>query len=119
MRGYMKVIKRDGRKKEFDESTIFKAIKAANNSKEYPIEKEKRITDDQIMEVVKWVVKKMPKAVDEISVEEIQDLVEDGLVHKNHTEVVRSFIKYREDRRNRHSDNIISRSHFTAIFQHR
>ena len=58
MRGYMKVIKRDGRKKEFDESTIFKAIKAANNSKEYPIEKEKRITDDQIMEVVKWVVKK-------------------------------------------------------------
>ena len=95
----MKVIKRDGRKKEFDESTIFKAIKAANNSKEYPIEKEKRITDDQIMEVVKWVVKKMPKAVDEISVEEIQDLVEDGLVHKNHTEVVRSFIKYREDRR--------------------
>ena len=51
------------------------------------------------MDVVKWVVKKMPKAVDEISVEEIQDLVEDGLVHKNYTAVVRSFIKYREDRR--------------------
>lgn len=94
----MVVIKRDNRKKEFDESKIFKAIKAANNSKEYPVEKEKRITDDQIMEVVKWVVKKMPKAVDEISVEEVQDLVEDGLVHKNHTEVVRSFIKYREQR---------------------
>jgi ribonucleoside-triphosphate reductase len=94
----MKVIKRDDRREEFDESTIFKAIKKANNSKEYPVEKDKRITDDQIMEVVKWVVKKMPKAVDEISVEEIQDLVEDGLVHKNHTEVVRSFIKYREER---------------------
>lgn len=95
----MKVIKRDGRKKEFDESKIFKAIKAANSSKEYPIEKENKITDDQIMEVVKWVVKKMPKAVEEISVEEIQDLVEDGLVHKNYTSVVRSFIKYRENRR--------------------
>lgn len=95
----MKVIKRDGRKKEFDEATIFKAIKAANNSKEYPVEKENKITDDQIMDVVKWVVKKMPKAVEEITVEEIQDLVEDGLVHKNYTAVVRSFIKYREDRR--------------------
>lgn len=98
-RGFMKVIKRDGRKKEFDESKIFKAIKAANSSKEYPIEKENKITDDQIMEVVKWVVKKMPKAVEEVSVEEIQDLVEDGLVHKNYTSVVRSFIKYRENRR--------------------
>lgn len=95
----MKVIKRDDRREDFDETTIFKSIKKANNSKEYPVDKESKITDDQITEVVKWVVKKIPKTVEEISVEQIQDLVEDGLVHKNHTDVVRSFIKYREDRR--------------------
>lgn len=95
----MKVIKRDERRKEFDESKIFKAIKAANTSKEFPVEKENRMTDEEIMSVVSWVVKKLPKSEDEISVEKIQNLVEDGLVHKNHTDVVRSFIKYRELRR--------------------
>lgn len=95
----MKVIKRDERRKEFDESKIFKAIKAANTSKEFPVEKENRMTDEEIMSVVSWVVKKIPKSEEEISVEKIQNLVEDGLVHKNHTDVVRSFIKYREFRR--------------------
>lgn len=90
----MKVIKRDGRITNFDEKKIFDAINAANKT----LEKEKRITEQQIMDVVSWIMKKIPKAKEEISVEEIQDLVEDGLVHKNHTEVVRNYIKYRDER---------------------
>lgn len=88
----MKVLKRNGIKvEEFDESKIYKAINEANKA----TDKEKRITTDQIMDLVAWVMKKLPKK-EQVEVEEIQDLVEDAFVHKNYTELFRNFRDYRK-----------------------
>ncbi len=88
----MEVLKRNGIKKElFDSTKIYKAINEANKA----TVKEKRITPEQIQELVSWVEKKLPKK-DLVEVEEIQDLVEEAFVHKNHTELFRNFRDYRK-----------------------
>lgn len=88
----MEVLKRNGIKKElFDSTKIYRAINEANKA----TVKEKRITPEQIQELVSWVEKKLPKK-DLVEVEEIQDLVEDAFVHKNHTELFRNFRDYRK-----------------------
>lgn len=91
----MKVLKRDGLKKEdFDKRKIERVIKEANNS----LLKEKRITNEQISELVAWVVKKLPKNVEIIEIEEIQNLVEESFVQKKYTELFRVFRDYRKSR---------------------
>lgn len=90
----MKVLKRDGLKvQDFDDKKIFKAISEANKA----MAKEKRITGDQITELVSWVIKKLPKDKEQIEVEAIQDLVEEAFVHKNYTELFRAFRDYRKN----------------------
>lgn len=89
----MKVLKRDGLKiQDFDETKIFKAIKEANKT----LSKEEKISDEQIQDLVKWIIKKLPKK-DQIEVEAIQDLVEESFVHKNYTELFRAFRDYRKN----------------------
>lgn len=87
------VIKRDGKKVEFNEKNIEKAIIAANKS----IEPDKRIDDDKIQKVVSFVKNEATKKA-EIDVEEIQDLVEKGLQNKNCYDVAKAFILYRNER---------------------
>lgn len=90
----MKVLKRDGLKvQDFDDKKIFRAISEANKA----MAKEKRITGDQITELVSWVIKKLPKGKEQIEVEAIQDLVEEAFVHKNYTELFRAFRDYRKN----------------------
>lgn len=87
------VIKRDGKKVDFNEKNIEKAIIAANKS----VEPDKRIDDDKIQKVVSFVKNEATKKA-EIDVEEIQDLVEKGLQNKNCYDVAKSFILYRNER---------------------
>lgn len=87
------VIKRDGKKVEFNEKNIEKAIIAANKS----VEPDKRIDDDKIQKVVSFVKNEATKKA-EIDVEEIQDLVEKGLQNKNCYDVAKAFILYRNER---------------------
>lgn len=87
------VIKRDGKKVEFNEKNIEKAIIAANKS----VEPDKRIDDDKIQKVVSFVKNEATKKA-EIDVEEIQDLVEKGLQNKNCYGVAKAFILYRNER---------------------
>lgn len=89
----MKVIKRDGKKENFDEVNILRAISKANNS----LEKEKRITDEKIQEILNLVKSKLPKN-EEIDIENIQDLVENSLMEENCFDVAKAFILYREER---------------------
>lgn len=89
----MKVLKRDGLKvQDFDETKIFKAIREANKT----LSKEEKISDEQIQDLVKWIIKKLPNK-DQIEVEAIQDLVEESFVHKNYTELFRAFRDYRKN----------------------
>lgn len=91
----MKVIKRDGRIVEFDPSKIRKAILAAfvsvdGKETDYAIEKADIIAD--FIEGYYLDVDETP------GIEEIQDLVEKGLMATKRKDVAKAYILYREER---------------------
>ena len=88
----MKVIKRDGKKEEFNEINIRKVIDKANSS----VSKKNQLSSEKIEKVLSYVLKNI--SGEEIEVEKIQDLVENGLMKENCFDVAKSFILYREER---------------------
>ncbi|ADD08969.1 ribonucleoside-diphosphate reductase, adenosylcobalamin-dependent [Aciduliprofundum boonei T469] len=89
----MKVIKRDGRIVDFSEDKIFQAImKAMNSIGGYGEEDAQRVT--------RKVVEKIKESrVERITVEKIQDIVEETLMLEGYINVAKSYILYREERR--------------------
>lgn len=94
------VIKRDGVKKEFDSTKIKRVIKLANNS----VEKEERLTDDAIDEIVESILFDLNSLKDEngnnleeVKIETIQDYVEKELSKANYT-VGKAFAFKRKER---------------------
>ena len=87
----MKVIKRDGRKMTFDVTKIENAIRKASEE----VEKEYRMTEDDICYIANQVTKECSARRHTFHVEEIQDLVENKLIQYNYAEVARHYIKYR------------------------
>lgn len=84
----MKVIKRDGRKVEFDKDKIVNAIlKAMNDVDHVNNDLAHRIAND---------ISKINK--EELDVEEIQDLVEEKLMASKSKDVARSYVRYRYNR---------------------
>ena len=90
----MKVIKRSGQEVEFNEEKILNAITKANFSVENP---NNRLTQEQILLVVEEVVKECESIGRAISVEEIQDLVEENIAKLNYP-VAKNYITYRYKR---------------------
>ena len=90
----MKVIKRSGQEVEFDKEKIYNAIYKANISVENPND---RLTEEQILQVVESVVKECDAIGRAISVEEIQDLVEEYISKFNYP-VAKNYITYRYKR---------------------
>ena len=91
----MKVVKRDGRVDEFNEDKIKNAVLRAMNS----VYEDPRNERDARL-VAREVVKRIEgQGVDEITVEEIQDLVEDTLMDLGFKKAARAYIVYREERK--------------------
>lgn len=91
----MKIIKRSGQEVEFDASKIYNAITKANNNQE----KDKdRISEAEIKEIVDTVTKKCKNIKRAVSVEEIQDMVEENLVARNKFKLAKHYITYRYQR---------------------
>ena len=95
-----KVIKRSGNKELFDKNKIVSAVCAAFND-----------VDNEVNDFAKSKANEIANFVsrleDNISVEEIQDIVEDKLMACNRKDVARSYIRYRYKRemlRNQDSD---------------
>lgn len=86
-----RVIKRDGREVEFDKSKIIKAISCANQE----IMKSKQIGPRKINQLATIVEEKCAEYKRAIKVEDINDLIEDELIHRNYNNLVRAFIQYR------------------------
>ena len=94
------VIKRDGRSVPFDHTLIDKAILAA-------MKEVGNIDSNFALETAKQIAGSCP---DTITVEEIQNLVEEALMASQYKDVARAYICYRNNRnkaRNRESDQII------------
>ena len=89
----MKIIKRNGSEEEFNIEKIINAVKKANGSGEH-----KFLSDEQIEDVADYVEYKCNKIKRAVSVEEIQDMVEDQLMAKGAFELARRYVRYRYNR---------------------
>ena len=88
-----KIIKRDGRIVDFDESRIFNAVlKAFNATKKGNKSDVKKVTKEVVKLLEERFVNKYP------SVEEIQDTVIEVLVKFDYKEVAKAYQDYREER---------------------
>ena len=94
------VIKRNGKKVDFDESKIALAIgKAFDNVNIEDEEGNKPYNEKDIGKVLDGVLKKIEKDYPEkIKIEQIQDLIEETLKKKGYTDVYEAFSSYRERR---------------------
>ena len=98
------VIKRNGKKVNFDETKIALSIKKGFDSVEVDVDdddKERKYTTKDVQKVYQAVLKrleKISKETDKIKIEEIQDLIEEELSKKGYEDVYKSFSEYRERR---------------------
>ena len=87
----MKIIKRNGSEVTFDISKIENAIRAANNE----VPASERLTEREVKFASLNVTDECMEAGHTVTVEEVQDLVEDQLMALDHFEVARKYIIYR------------------------
>ena len=87
----MKIIKRSGTEVDFDISKIATAIRGANRE----VKEEERLTERQVVYASQNVADRVEAAGHTVSVEEIQDMVEDEIMALDHYEVARRYIIYR------------------------
>lgn len=92
----IKVVKRDGKTVDFELNKISNAIKKAFESVD------RRVDEDIIDLLALKVTSKFPTKTDSslITVEQIQDLVEETLMEAGYSDVARSYILYRKNREN-------------------
>ena len=87
----MKIIKRSGSEVNFDIQKIIDAIKGANSE----VKEAERLTDRQVVYAAQNVADRCESAGHTVSVEEIQDMVEDEIMALDRFEVARRYIIYR------------------------
>ena len=90
----MKIIKRNGSEVEFDAHKIVVAVTKANNS----VVPSARMTELQIKRIAEDVELAAMHMNRALSVEEIQDMVEDQIMNQRAFEVARRYITYRYTR---------------------
>ena len=90
----MKIIKRSGKEVEFDQNKITNAINKANLT----VEEKERLSQSQIGEIVDNITKLCKKTRRATSVEEIQDMVERGIMQAGAFSVAKNYITYRYER---------------------
>ncbi|MDY5576763.1 MAG: anaerobic ribonucleoside-triphosphate reductase [Lachnospiraceae bacterium] len=87
----MKVIKRDGRHVDYERNKIFIAIQKANDS----VEKEDRINDEQVYNIIASIEARGDEVM---TVEKIQDYIEQKLMENKKYNLAKAYIKYRYTR---------------------
>ena len=87
----MKIIKRSGSEVTFDLQKIINAINGANSE----VKNGERLTDRQVIYAAQNVADRCEAAGHTVSVEEIQDMVEDEIMALDRFEVARRYIIYR------------------------
>ena len=90
----MKIIKRSGREDAFDEAKIVNAVAKANAS----VGEADRLSDEEVRAVGENVAKIATASSRALSVEEIQDLVENEIMAHKKYRVARNYITYRYTR---------------------
>ena len=86
-----KVIKRDGRKELFDKEKIIRAVELSFEDIENEVSEKAHLKAKEIANYINNIET-------DLSVEEIQDIVEEKLMASNYKNVARNFITYRYER---------------------
>lgn len=89
----MKIIKRNGSEVDFDNKKIAVAVSKANSAGT-----KKELSDGQIKDIADFVEFKISKANRTLSVEEIQDIVENQIMAQGAFDTARRYVKYRYTR---------------------
>ena len=89
----MKIIKRNGSEVTFDIEKIVAAVTKASNASE-----SNHLTPEQIHDIADYVEYKCMKMNRAVSVEEIQDMVENQIMSTGAFELARRYVKYRYQR---------------------
>ncbi len=89
----MKVIKRNGSEVDFNSSKIVLAISKANDAS-----LRREMTQEQIQEAAAYIAYKCEKMNRAVSVEEIQDMVENQIMASGAFEVAKGYVRYRYNR---------------------
>ena len=105
----MKIVKRNGSETTFDVSKIVSAIERANAT----VPDEQRLTREQIVDAADVVEQESSVCGHTVTVEEVQDMVEDQIMAKGAFSVARNYITYRyvqglKRRSNTTDDKILS-----------
>ena len=108
----MKIIKRNGQEMTFDAEKIKNAILKANMSVD---ENQTRLNQQQIDQIVKEVTEKCKEVSRSVGVEEIQDLVEMGIMAHGAFEVAKNYITYRYKRQLARQINSTDKKIFALI----
>lgn len=90
--GNLFIMKRSGERAPFDESKIVRAIEKANAEVTIPLEK---MSEEKIEEIAAQIKRDAENAGRDLSVEEIQDKVEDSLMIAGYCTLARLYITYR------------------------
>ena len=103
------VIKRNGEEVHFDLDKIVNAIKAANNE----VDRLHQLNDYQIMAIADTISQQIHRMTHAVNVEDIQDMVETGIMEMRGYEVAQKYVRYRYKREltrksNTTDDNILS-----------
>ena len=88
------VIKRNGREVRFDEQKIINAIMAANKE----VEGIHQLNHAQVQAVADGISKQVAESPHAVNVEDIQDLVEKGIMEMRCYEVAQKYVRYRYKR---------------------
>ena len=107
----MKVIKRDGTEVQFDINKIINAISKANQS----VSEIDRMEESDILHIAESIQKRCEVDGYAYSVEQIQDLVERGIIAKGFYRIAQNYIKYRYDRQLARKGNSIDQQILSLI----
>ena len=105
------ILKRDGRRKQFDKQKIVNAIKMAFESTQG--EEFDEYAETKANNIADYIEQKVDESENMMSVEDIQDLVENGLMSCKKKNVAKEYILYRDERNKLRSQ----RSEFNKIIR--
>lgn len=89
-----RIIKRNGEEVDFQKEKIVNAIKAANSE----TDNIHQMNDYQIMAIADNIAQKVQESTHTVNVEDIQDMVETGIMEMRGYEVAQKYVRYRYKR---------------------
>ena len=95
------VIKRNGEEVKFDLTKIMNAVRAANNE----IDKLHQLNEYQIIAIAEKIAQMVQESTHAVHVEDIQDMVETGIMEMRGYEVAQKYLRYRYKRELKRKSN--------------